>query len=333
MLVASLTLSVLEFIILLLGAMILGITIHAFIANKESFSASDAEMRKSNLQDEWKIRYFNDMEMRDREIEKIKDKLQEAEENVNIYLIEVEEMHRQKRKLEMEIAGMQKVVAVAPAEKIKPQGDYLEQLRQAQNNLMQHHQKIDQLLQNIDLLKQKEEMQKQLRRSNEELSAQIGIIRAQLAEKEKAKDHIRQKDKWTHEMKSMLDNAHHEFDMLQDKIHKLETQLSSSILTHLEYEDMKEAYAKINRDVEQYKLKVNALAIENQQLQTQLAKVEDKLQETDFQRQQLQKRSAYLEQINSDLQIVSDTNKKLEGQLRRVGELESMLNMMSEEKS
>ena len=88
----------------------------------------------------------------------------------------------------------------------------------------------------------------------------------------------------------------------------------------------------MSRDFEEYKLKANTLTIENQQLQTQLMDVEDKLRDANFQRQQLQKRMAYLEELNTDLQVVSDANKKLEGQLRRVGELESMLNVVAEER-
>jgi hypothetical protein len=40
----------------------------------------------------------------------------------------------------------------------------------------------------------------------------------------------------------------------------------------------------------------------------------------------------YLEELNNDLQLVADANKKLETQLKRIGELESMLNMMSGER-
>ena len=49
-------------------------------------------------------------------------------------------------------------------------------------------------------------------------------------------------------------------------------------------------------------------------------------------RQQLQKKVAYLEELNNDMQEVADAHKKLEGQLKRVGELESMLNVVAEER-
>jgi hypothetical protein len=42
---------------------------------------------------------------------------------------------------------------------------------------------------------------------------------------------------------------------------------------------------------------------------------------------------AYLEDLNNDMQDVADANKKLEGQIKRIGELESKLNMIAEERN
>ncbi|HZI54117.1 MAG TPA: hypothetical protein VFD56_10455 [Chitinophagaceae bacterium] len=333
MLAATLTLSVLEIVLLLFGAIILGITIHFFIASNKSLKATTSELKKDNqVQDEWKLRYFNDIELRDKEISAIKQKLMEAEENANIYSTEAEEMNRQNRKLEAEISNLQKTAYASPTEKIKPEGDYLEQLINAQSSLLEHNQKISQLLGNIDVIKEKEEMQREVLKANEELSSQISAMRQQLTDKELEISNSRQKEHLTSEMKSMLDNTYTEFNTLQSKIQKLESQLTTSKMMNLEYEDLKESHFKMTRDFEENKLKVNALAIENQQLQAQLMELEDKLREAIFQKQQLQKRSAYLEELNSDLQVVSDANKKLEAQLRRVGELESMLNVVAEER-
>jgi len=76
---------------------------------------------------------------------------------------------------------------------------------------------------------------------------------------------------------------------------------------------------------------LQVMTTENQQLTVRLTEVEDKFREVNFQRQQLQKRVGYLEELNNDLQVLADANKKLEHQLRRIGELESMLNVVSEE--
>jgi uncharacterized protein Smg (DUF494 family) len=71
---------------------------------------------------------------------------------------------------------------------------------------------------------------------------------------------------------------------------------------------------------------------ENQQMRQQMDELEDKLAEANLQRQQLQKKVLFLTDLNTDMQSIADSNKKLQTELRRIGELESMLNMMAEER-
>lgn len=350
---ASLILSVPEIILLLFGAVILGITIHFFITSRKSLKETTREMseKKSFARDEWKMRYLNDMELREKEITTLKQQLMEAEENASIYSIEAEEMRLQNHKLETEINRIKKerdtdkekakekeqspepvVNTIIPIYRPNDKYDYLEQLRQAQTGLVEQNQKINQLLGNLDVIKEKEEKTREILRDNAELSVQVNHMRAELTEREKEITNIRQKEQLTKEMTSMLDNAYSEFNVLQNKIQKLESQLTSSRMLNLEYEDLKEEHLKMRTEMEDNKIKLNGFSNENQQLQMQVMEAEDKLREANFQRQQLQKRVAYLEELNSDLQVVSDANKKLEGQLRRIGELESMLNVVSDER-
>jgi len=119
---------------------------------------------------------------------------------------------------------------------------------------------------------------------------------------------------------------------LQGKIQKLESQLNQSKMLNVEYEDLKETHYKLIRDFEDQKVKLQSITSEHQQISLQLDETSDKLREANFQRQQLQKRVAYLEELNNDLHVVADANKKLESQLRKIGELESMLNVVSEER-
>jgi chromosome segregation ATPase len=324
---ATLTLSVLEIILLFFGAVILGITIHFTIASRRNFKVSNTEQEEINkTRDEWKQRYFNDIESRDKELSVLKEQLTEAEENSNIYSIEAEEMRKENKKLLFELNNIPKPVQQSE----KP--DYLEQLRLAQSSLLDHNEKINQLLNNIDAFKDREEKQREILRNNEELSLQITELRMKLMDKEKEMSNIRQKEHLTKEMTSMLDNAYNEFNVLQSKMQKLELQVSSSKMINMEYEDMKESYHKMSRDFEEQKLKLSVTSSDNQQLQSQLIETEEKLREANFQRQQMQKRVAYLEELNNDLQAVSDANKKLEVQLKRIGELESMLNVVAEER-
>lgn len=290
-------------------------------------SPMEAEKISKTLE-EWKLRYFNDTEIRDKELTQLRKRLEETEENNNINVIEAEETKKLNKKLQAELDSLRKTAP--PAEKEKP--DYIEQLRKAQSSLMEHNEKINQLLGQIDIVKETEEKQQEILKVNEELSSQVDELKFLLSQKEKEISNTRQKEHLTNEMTSMIDSAYNEFNVLQDKIQKLESQVNTSKRLNLEYEDLKETHYRISQDFEEQKRKYSAAVTENKQLLEELTETEDKLKEANFQRQQLQKRVAYLEELNNDMQAVADANKKLEHQLKRVGELESMLNMVAEER-
>lgn len=330
---ASLSLTLVEIIVLMLGAITLGITIHFFIVSRRSLSTtvSDASAKTGKELEDWKLRYFNDIELRDKEIALLKQKLSETEENNDINTIEADEMRILNKKLKAELESLRNA-APSNSTALENAGGYIEQLKLAQSGLLEHNEKINQLLSQIDIVKETEAKQQEIQRVNEELSNQIDDLKYMLSQKEKEINNTRQKEHLTSEMTSMLDSAYNEFNTLQDKIHKLEGQVNSSRRVSLDYEDLQEGYHKLLRDFEEQKLKYNAAVAEGQQLKTSFEEVQDKLKEANFQRQQLQKRVAYLEELNNDMQAVADANKKLESQLKRVGELESMLNVIAEER-
>lgn len=326
---ASLSLSIIEIIVLMAGAITLGITIHFFITSRKGMKSSPMETEKvSKTLEEWKLRYFNDTEIRDKELVSLRKRLEDAEENNDINTIEAEETRKLNKKLQSEIDSLRKTVPQA-AEK---QPDYIAQLRQAQSSLLAHNEKINLLLGQIDIVKENEEKQQEILKVNEELSSQINDLKFMLAQKEKVVNNIQQKESLTKEMNSMLDSAYSEFNVLQSKMQKLESQVNASKLINLEYEDLKEGHYRVSQDFEELKRKNSASETENKQLLEELTETEDKLKEANFQRQQLQKRVAYLEELNNDMLDVADANKKLEGQIKKIGELESRLNMIAEER-
>jgi len=324
-----LSLSILEIIVLMLGAIVLGITIHFFITSRRTLKATSpvATQRMSRELEDWKLRYFNEIESRDKELENLKKRLADVEENDQINSIEAEETRKLNKKLREEIESLK---SNAPPAADKP--GYIDQLYQAQSSLKEYNERINQLLGQIDIVKETEEKQQKILKNNEELGQQIDELKLLLSQKEKEISNIRQKQELTKEMTSMLDSAYNEFNILQNKMQKLENQVVVSKRLNIEYEDLKEEHYKILRDFEEQKLKFAASANENQQLQAVLAETEDKLREANFQRLQLQKKVAYLEELNDDMQTVADANKKLEGQIKRISELESMLNMIAEER-
>ncbi len=326
---ASLSLSIIEIIVLMLGAITLGITIHFFIANRLAMKSSPMEIEKASQKlEEWKLRYFNDTETRDKELTTLRKKLQETEENNEINVIEADEMRKLNKKLKVEIEAIQKTTPAGGNEKT----DYVQQLRMAQSSLMEHNEKINLLLGQIDIVKETEEKQQEIQKINDELSGQVDELKYLLSQKEKEISNTRQKEQLTNEMTSMIDSAYNEFNVLQEKIQKLESQVNASKRINLEYEDLKERHYSFSHDFEEQRKKYNAAVTENKQLLEELTETEDKLKEANFQRQQLQKKVAYLEELNNDMQAVADAHKKLEGQLKRIGELESLLNVVEEER-
>ena len=326
---SQLSLSLVEIIVLMLGAITLGITIHYFIVSRRSLNASVDETpggRMSKEFSDWKLKYFDDIEQRDKELSNLKMQLAEAEENYTIFSIEAEEKGIKNRKLLTEIESLRNT---KPTDE---KSGYIEQLHQAQSSLLKHNEKINQLLEKIDLVKETEAKQQEMLKTNNELSGQINELRSKLAQKENEVSNIRQKEHLATEMTTLLESVHNEFNVLQDKIQKLESQVIASKTIKLENEEIKEGYSKISRDFEEQKLKYNVLVSENRQLQADLSEAKEKLIEANFQQQQKQKKVAYLEDLNRDMQVVADAQKKLEGQLKRIGELENMLNIVSDER-
>jgi chromosome segregation ATPase len=449
---ASFTLSLVELIVLLVGAIILGLTIHFFITSRKNLRIPKDSNKPDIARNEWKLKYFNDMELKDREITALTNRMNIAEENADRFAVELQEvnqayrsqkasfsggnagvddviteslkeevselneqiasmreLHQQRLEEKDEtIAGLQEKtdelqdrLAVALEshtvqnnssddqsavhalneqnehlrsqlltmsreanheqqsaqhliEELRKQitqlqaelagarsqageesfrnDDYLARLIDAKQSLLQHNQQINELLGNIEVIREKEEIQQEMARTNEELSGQLHDMRQLLENKDAELNSIRQKEMLTKEMSSMLDHAYNDFNILQEKIGKLEAQLTSSRLQSLDHEDLKESHLKLSDDLERYRQKSQTLTAENLNLQQELNLVEDKLKEANLQRQQLLKKVTYLEEINHDLHSVSDANKRLEGQLKRIGELESMLNVVAEER-
>ena len=324
----NLSLSVFEISFLFICAVMVGVAVHFFIISRRRLNKEMEETVRPGLGiDDKKIKYLNEMDAKNKELEEQKHILFEAEENNKIYLLEIEEMRKQVRKANSELEGSKSIKPVAES---RP--DYFNQLRQAQESLLEHNEKISLLLEQVDVIKESEEKNMEIQRSNKELNTQINDLKYMLEEKEGEIEQIKQKEHLSKEMTSMLDNAYSDFNILQTKIQKLESQLSSSKMVNIEYEDLKEAYYKMVKDLDESKNKVNHFMQENQSLQIELARTEDKLSEANQQRQQLQKKVAYLEELTNDLHQMSEANKKLENQMKKIGELESRLNIVAEER-
>ncbi len=137
----------------------------------------------------------------------------------------------------------------------------------------------------------------------------------------------------TEKLAAKLEQVQQQFESMQERLHSLETQAAQAARLAIELEDSKAMYAQLAKELARKNEKVQHVMAENTELQQQLADTEDKLQEANAQRQQLFKKVRLLEDTNNELQAIADANKKLQIELHRIGELESRLNMIIEERN
>jgi hypothetical protein len=324
----QLTVRLPEIIIFLLGALILGFTLHFFWNARKSIKLDQADAEDGiSENDNWKLKYYNDMDMQEKSQEQLRDRLAESRENEQILAIELEE-------LEKKVKILKQQPAPEPAEELGSPGsyNYLSQLKSAQENLQQHNQHINRLLEQIQLLKESEKKYLELHKVNEQLNDQINSLRKEVSEKDGEIHHIRQQQRLTDEISERMEKAYTEFNVLQGKLQRLESHLAQPHSRSIDYEELHDSYFKLTKDFDEVKTRQISLWDENQRLSRILSDTEDKLREANFQRQQLQKKTTFLEELNRDLQEVSEHNKKLESQLKRISEMEALLSKAVPEK-
>lgn len=310
-----------EIIIFLLGAIILGITIHYVWTSRNSIKIQKPAAEEGiNENDNWKLKYYNDMDIQEKTLQQLRARLSDSEENKNFFSIEAEELREEVERLKIKYARAE--AAVKP---LTPTEDYMHQLKAAQENLYQYNQHINKLLQQIQLLKESEKKFQDLQQQHVIQNEQLSSLHRQLAEKDSEISRIMQEQRLILEMNDRMDKAYADFTQMQEKLRKLEQYLEQPHSKRIEYDQLQESYFKLSREYDEIKGKQSALFDENQRLSRILADTEDKLKEANFQRQQYHKKMLFQEELNRDLQDATEQHKKMEGQLRRISEMESIL--------
>ncbi len=185
-------------------------------------------------------------------------------------------------------------------------------------------------------LRQVEEMEdngkEELKFENEDLKAEIRNLEKLVDKKGEEISHLLQKVAAAQSMTARIDEICSEFEALQERMQELEIQASRANALEAELAEATESYAAIRKDLLKKQEKLEQVISENGDLRNQLHEIEDKLSEANRQRQQLQKKVQFLQDMNDDMHNMTEANKKLQTELRRIGELESMLNMIAEER-
>jgi hypothetical protein len=347
----QLTMGLPEIIICELGALILGFTIHFFWNSKKNLRIDEPSQSTGiSENDNWKLKYYNDMDMQERAQQQLRERLSQTQETEQILTIELEEKRKEledvRHELDIVRAQLEEVeLKLAPAhlpeeareaeeattvhaavESINDYtNDYLFQLKAAQEKLVEHNNSIYRLLEQTRLVEESERRNQELVRHNEDLNEQLHNHAQLLVEKETEISNLRHQQKLSEEMTQRLDKVYDEYNTLQEKLQKLQSYLTQPHSRGTDYDGLKEAYFKLGKEHDEMKLKYISIREENQRLTRILGDTEEKLKEANFQRLQYQKRSAFLEELNHDLQEIAEHNKKIESQLRRVTDMENLL--------
>lgn len=122
------------------------------------------------------------------------------------------------------------------------------------------------------------------------------------------------------------------YEEMQQKVQQMEQQAWQAANLAIKLDSLEQSHEQLEKNLSRKDDKVLELSAENTRLHEQNSQTEDKLSEALLQRQQLMRKVQFLEEINNDIQQMTNANRKLKNELRRVTELESMLSLITEER-
>ena len=203
-------------------------------------------------------------------------------------------------------------------------------VNELKNTIAKQQKMLDSYLQKVEELEN--EGREELNSKIEELEKKVDELSGVVEEKDEEIKDLRQQADAGQRMAARIDEVYNEFEQLQTKMAVLEKQANRANNLAIELEDTKYSYEQVHKELIRKQEKLEEIMEENQRRRHEMNELEDKLSEANLQRQQLHKKVQFLTDLNNDMQSIADTNKKLQTDLRRIGELESMLNMMAEER-
>jgi chromosome segregation ATPase len=303
-------LTLFEIIILQLGALILGVTIYFFIVSKRKLSQT-LQQSKSQL----------NLPLKKKAAEK--PAAQQPDEILDNLQYKIEQFKTASKAVP---AGKQQAVNNPP--------ELLDHstIGSLKDSVLRQQQTLDTLLQKIDTLEGEVNDKDELKNENETLQQQVEKLEMKLESKETEIKKLKQQEMVAQQMASRIDEVYKEFEALQKKIASLEKGAGRANSLALELEDIKQSNDQLHKELIRKQEKLEEAIAENQRIHSLLNVTEDKLAEANLQRQQLQKKVQFLQDMNNDMQHMTESNHKLNNELRRIGELESMLSMIAEER-
>lgn len=160
----------------------------------------------------------------------------------------------------------------------------------------------------------------------------IEELRSQIRTKEAELQDLRQEAGLAQKLRIHFEEVQASRDALQEKVQKMEQGAWQSAELTATVDALQQTVERLEETVYKKEEKIRELNAENARLYELHSGAEEKVSAVVLQRQQLTKKVHFLEQINGDIQQMSDAARKLKTEARRVGELESMLDLITEER-
>lgn len=218
--------------------------------------------------------------------------------------------------------------SVAEVKKPSPKDENL--VNELKSTIAQQQRMLDSYLHKVEDLET--ERKKELNNQMQDLEREISKLHLALDKKDEEIEDLHQQASAAQKMAARIEEVYKEFDLLQQKMMHLEKQANRANNLAIELEDTKHSYEQVHKELLRKHEKLEEMMHENQKMRQQMNELEDKLSNANLERQQLHKKVQFLTDLNNDMQNISETNKKLQTELRRIGELESMLSIMAEER-
>ncbi len=310
MVIIAFTLSIFEIIVLFAGLAILGITLYFFIRYYKSLRQTfETQTRSANLKST--TRPVTPVLRTEKDIFGLHEQLKEINQRKAMVSAPLKPSPEKEQASKKEL----------------PQEDLTTSLRatiaQQQNILSEFLKQVEEL---------ENEGKQKLVEENEELQKEITNFERKLEKKNTEILELKNEMATAIKMTEKIDEVYKEFEQLQHKMQTVEKQAHRANILQMELEDTRQAYEQVYNDLARKTEKLDDSVKQNQRMKQEMDALEDKLADANLQRQQLQKKVQFLQDMNTDMQSMTETNKKLQTELRRIGELESMLNLIAEER-
>lgn len=300
----AINLTLIEFIVLPLAVITFGVTVYFFIKSRKTLQETLRATKKTSA------------------IESKKEKQDSIKHN------KVVELREQFSRMRNEPVLPKPQPIELPSQRLKQKDEMA--VQDLKNTIAQQQRMLDSYLQKVEELEN--EGREELNSTIEELEKKVDELSGVIEEKDEEIKDLQQQASAGQRMAARIDEVYQEFEQLQTKMATLEKQASRANNLAIELEDTRYSYEQVHKELLRKQEKLEELMEDNQRMRIQMEELEDKLSEANLQRQQLQKKVLFLTDLNNDMQGIADSNKKLQTELRRIGELESMLNMMAEER-